>query len=217
VDSIFRPPPRVDSDSFLFFSSLRRDKLFQAYHAIVDPNHTLLTAAEYEYSWHVPIEVKYKRPEGRGVYAKEFIPKGTMLWESTTRNTATFHTSHEYRMFAEYLMNDPATRYLACDITSWIDAQPERQPHKEEFVICQTMDEGVLLNTVSGDAGDLINLVTENVTEETEGVLDYRANDCYGNDQYVASRDIQAGEQFRIDYGSGENVDIRVWWRALGM
>ena len=83
--------------NFPFLQLVIRDKLFQAYHATVDPNHTLLTAPEYSYSWFVPIEVKYKLPEGRGVYAKEFIPSGTLVWESTTRNTATFHTSHDYR------------------------------------------------------------------------------------------------------------------------
>jgi hypothetical protein len=191
--------------------------LFQAYHATVDPNHTLLTASEYEYSWYVPIEVKYKRPEGRGVYAKEFVPNGTLVWESTTRNTATFHTSHEYRMFAEYLINHPATRYLACDITDWIDAQRERRPHKDEFVICQTFDEAVLLNTVWGDEGESINLVPDKSSYDTKGVSDHHANDCYGNDHLVASRDIQAGEQFRIDYSSGQTGNIMEFWGALGM
>jgi hypothetical protein len=197
-----------------------RDKLFQAYHATVDPNHTLLTAIEYENSWHVPIEVKYKHPEGRGVYAKEFIPEGTLVWESTTRNTATFHTSHEYRMFAEYLINDPTTRYLGCDITHWIDAQREWYPNQDEFVICQTLDEGVLLNTVWDDPGESINLVPDESFKELEGeegMYDH-VNDCFGNDHYVASMDIQAGEQFRIDYGNGdENDDLSEWWRALGM
>jgi hypothetical protein len=190
--------------------------LFQAYHATVDPNHTLLTASEYENSWYIPIEVKYKRPEGRGVYAKEFIPKGTLVWESTTRNTATFHSSHDYRNFAEYLINDPATHYLACDIPHWIEVQRERHPHTDEFVICQTMDEAVLLNA-AWDDGESINLVPEGFIEETEKGLDHRANDCYGNDIYIASRDIQAGEQFRIDYGNGENVDFLKWWGVLGM
>jgi hypothetical protein len=211
VDSIFRRPIRVYSDSYLFFPLLCRDNLFQAYHATVDRNHTRLTAAEYEYSWYVPVEVKYKQPEGRGVYAKKFIPKGTMVWESTTRNTATFHSSHEYRIFAEYLMNDPATRNLACDVTMWIDVMQQWQTYSRyEFVICQSMDEGSLLNTVYDDAGDLINIVPEKASDE-EAMVDYRANDCYGNDQYVASRDIQAGEQFRIDYGGS------VGWEALGM
>jgi hypothetical protein len=210
VDSIFRRPFLVESDSYLFFILLYRDKLFQAYHAMVDPNHTRLTVAEFEYSWHVPIEVKYQQPEGRGVYAKEFIPKGTMVWESTTRNTATFYSSHEYRMFAEYLMNDLATRDLACDVTMWIDVIQWQINSRYQFVICQTMDEGSLLNTVYGDSGDLVNIVPEKATDE-EAFVDYRANDCYGNDQYVASRDIQAGEQFRIEYGGSEG------WEALGM
>jgi hypothetical protein len=203
--------------SLSLFLVLRRDKLFQAYHATVDPNHTLLTAAEYEYSWYVPIEVKYKRPEGRGVYAKEFIPNGTVVWESTTRNTATFHTSHDYRRFAEYLINHLATRDLACDITIWIDVQREWQSHnQDEFVICQTMDEAVLLNTAYSNRAKLINLASKESTEEMRKAAEYRAKDCYGNEYFVTSRDIQAGEQLRINYG-GETENIRNWWRALGI
>jgi hypothetical protein len=175
-----------------------------------------LTASEYEFSWYVPIEVKYKLPEGRGVYAKEFIPNGTLVWESTTRNTATFHTSHDYRNFAEYLMKDPTTRYLACDIHDWIEAQPELQPHNDEFVICQTFDEGVLLNTVLDDPGESINLVPV-FFEGVEEVSDFRANDCYGNDWLVATRDIQPGEQFRIDYSYGKGVNTSQWWGAFGI
>jgi hypothetical protein len=178
-----------------------------------------LTATAYEYSWYVPIEVKYHPHDGRGVYAKEFISKGTLVWESTTRNTATFHTSHEYRMFAEYLVNDPTSRYLGCDITHWIDVQRERQPHKDEFVICQTLDEAVLLNTARSK-GESINLVPDESFKGLEGGegVDDHVNDCYGNDHFVASRDIQAGEQFRISYGNvGESESNYYWWEALGM
>jgi hypothetical protein len=98
-------------------------------------------------------------------------------------------------MFAEYLMNDLATSDVACDLPIWIDIQRERQPHKDEFVICQTMDEAALLNKIYGDPGDLFNLVPEKVIDE-EAVVDYRTNDCNSNDRFMASRDIQAGEQF---------------------
>jgi hypothetical protein len=115
------------------------------------------------------------------------------------------------------LINDPTTSYLACDITIWVDAQRERQPHNDEFVICQTFDEGVLLNTIWNDPGESINLVPDASFVELDGVLDHHANDCYGNEHFVASRDIQAGEQFRISYDNSSGENTMKWWRALGM
>ncbi|KAG7373289.1 SET methyltransferase domain containing protein [Nitzschia inconspicua] len=171
--------------------------LYRAYHATVDPNNEFLTATEYQNSWKVPIEVKYRRPEGRGVYAKEFIPKGTLVWSSTSRNTATFESSHDRREFIKYLIEDPKTRYLACDAQMWFDVV--RSPDKT-FYICQTFDEAVLLNTVAGEkSNDQINIEPQSMSLSADNP-DYDENDCYGNDHYFTLRDIQAGEQFRIKY-----------------
>ncbi|KAG7340604.1 hypothetical protein IV203_024147 [Nitzschia inconspicua] len=171
--------------------------LYRAYHATVDPDNKFLTATEYQNSWKVPIEVKYRRPEGRGVYAKEFIPKGTLVWSSTSRNTAIFESSHDRREFIKYLIEDPKTRHLACDAQMWFDVI---RSSDKTFYICQTFDEAVLLNTVSGEKShDQINIEPQSMSLSTDNP-DYDENDCYGNDHYFTLRDIQAGEQFRIKY-----------------
>ncbi|KAG7373293.1 SET methyltransferase domain containing protein [Nitzschia inconspicua] len=188
--------------------------LYRAYHSTVDPNNEILTATEYQNSWKVPIEVKFQRPEGRGVYAKEFIPKGTLVWSSTTRNTATFLTSHDHREFIEYLIEDPKTRHLACDVRMWIDVMSSSKG--ETYYICETFDEAVLLNTVwDDDDSDLINIEPQPMNISADDP-DYDENDCYGNDHYFTVRDIQAGEQFRIDYGMGWDDD-KERWEALGL
>ncbi|KAG7340623.1 SET methyltransferase domain containing protein [Nitzschia inconspicua] len=188
--------------------------LYRAYHATVDPNNEFLTATEYQNSWKVPIEVKFQRPEGRGVYAKEFIPKGTLVWSSTSRNTATFLTSHDHREFIEYLIKDPKTRHLACDVQMWIDVMSSGKGGTN--YICETFDEAVLLNTAWDDNDShLINIEPQlmNISDDDP---DYDENDCYGNDHYFTVRDIQAGEQFRIDYGMGWDDD-KERWEALGL
>ncbi|KAG7343713.1 SET methyltransferase domain containing protein [Nitzschia inconspicua] len=172
--------------------------LFRAYHATVDPNMELMSATEYKNSWRVPIEVKFHRPEGRGVYAKEFIPKGTRVWSSTTRNTATFLSPQDRRKFIEYLMKDPKTRHLACDVRMWVDVL--RLQNTTNFVICETFDEAVLLNTVWDEETDGdVNIEPQSISLSADNP-DRDENDCFGNDHFVAIRDIQAGEQFRIDY-----------------
>lgn len=178
-----------------------------------------MTAAEYENSWKVPIEVRYNKPEGRGVYAKEFIPKGTLVWVSTSRNTATFTHTHEHRAFIQYLIDDPETRYLACDVRMWIDVM--LMENGINYAICQTFDEAVLLNTIwEGDddnagAGAAFNLEPEQIPEGVKDP-DEDDNDCYGNDHFYTTRDIEAGEQFRIDYGTGWD-DGGEGWVVMGL
>ncbi|KAG7373319.1 SET methyltransferase domain containing protein [Nitzschia inconspicua] len=171
--------------------------LYQAYHATVDPDNELLSATEYQNSWKVSIEVKFQRPEGRGVYAKEFIPKGTHVWSSTSRNTATFLSHHDRREFIKYLVKDPTTRTLACDVRSWVDFMLTSDG---TYLICETFDEAVLLNTVWDENSDGDVNIEPQFISLTEDNPDFDENDCYGNDHFFATRDIQAGEQFRIHY-----------------
>ncbi|KAG7340796.1 SET methyltransferase domain containing protein [Nitzschia inconspicua] len=174
--------------------------IYRAYHATVDPNNELVSATEYQNSWKVPIEVKFQLPEGRGVYAKEFIPKGTMVWSSTSRNTATFLSPQDRREFIKYLMKDPKTRHLACDVRNWVDVI--RPPGMKTFVVCETFDEAVLLNTAWGQNKKYqINLDSQSLSLSADNP-DFDEYDCYENEHYFAARDIQAGEQFRIKYGS---------------
>ncbi|KAG7340656.1 SET methyltransferase domain containing protein [Nitzschia inconspicua] len=170
--------------------------LYRAYHATVDPNSELMSATEYQNSWKVPIEVKFRLPEGRGVYAKEFIPKGTLVWSSTTRNTATFLSHHDRREFIKYLMKDPETRHLACDVRKWVDYI---RSSNGSYYICETFDEAVLLNNVRDESDGTINLEPQSISLSTDHP-DYDENDCYGNDHFFTIRDIQAGEQLRIEY-----------------
>ncbi|KAG7373318.1 hypothetical protein IV203_034042 [Nitzschia inconspicua] len=172
--------------------------LYRAYHATVDPDSELMSATQYQKSWKVPIEVKFQRPEGRGVYAKKFIPKGTLVWSSTSRNTATFLSHHDRRKFISYLTKDPETKHLVCDVRMWADVI--YLANTTNFVICETFDEAVLLNTIKDkkSEGD-VNLEPQSLSSSLDN-LDFDENDCYGNDHYFTLRDIQAGEQFRIVY-----------------
>ncbi|KAG7373290.1 hypothetical protein IV203_034014 [Nitzschia inconspicua] len=116
--------------------------------------------------------------------------------------------------FIEYLIKDPKTRHLACVVRMWIDVMSSDE--EGTTYICETFDEAVLLNTVWDDnESDLINIEPQpmNISDDDP---DYDENDCYGNDNYFTVRDIQAGEQFRIDYGMGW-ADDKERWEALGL
>jgi hypothetical protein len=172
------------------------NKYYIAYHATVDPGFRKLPFEEYQQNaWSVPIEVKFSPVNGRGVYAKERIPKDTLVWDSNS-NSAEFANSHEYRHFLEYLIADPNSLDAACGTETWYDviSKPDhlysQSKDKEEFVICQTFDEGALFNEDMTPEKSKINLNAKPT----------KAFNACGGYTYVASRDIQPGEELIINY-----------------
>ncbi|KAG7373480.1 hypothetical protein IV203_034204 [Nitzschia inconspicua] len=110
-----------------------------------------------------------------------------MVWSSTSRNTATFLSHHDHRGFIKYLMKDPKTRHLACDVRNWVDVI--RPPGMEKFVVCETFDEAVLLNNWDQNEEDEANLDTKSLSLSADNP-DFDSYDCYENEHYVATRDI---------------------------
>jgi hypothetical protein len=166
------------------------NKYYIAYHATVDPGFRKLPFEEYQQNaWSVPIEVKFSPVNGRGVYAKERIPKDTLVWDSNS-NSAEFANSHEYRRFLEYLIADPTSKDAACDTEKWYMVLPK--PDKKNFVICQTFDEGTFFNEDMTPAKSKVNLKPKGTK---------KAFNACGGHMYVTKRDIQSGEELIIAYG----------------
>jgi hypothetical protein len=140
--------------------------------------------------FHVPILFHIVDEDiGRGIFAKAFIPKGTLIWKSVY--AAEFQSAQEYRQFLSRL---PA--YLACEILQW--AYTTRNSDGKH-VICVDLDEGSLFNAALGDD----ELVVEDYNDEI-------AKGC--EEELHASRDILPGEELRVSYKG-----LELGWAPLGL
>jgi hypothetical protein len=161
------------------------NKLFRAYHATIDPNNpteipSIPTLGYREEAFPFPVDIKIDPHKGRGVYATTFIPKGATVWYSG-KNTAVFDNVSQFRRYLEYLLKNES-RDMVCDVMIWIDVV-QNSPAKDDFVLCETMDPGVLMNNASSKKKNLVEV-------EEEGAGEYG---CLGS-ILIATRDILPGE-----------------------
>ncbi len=138
--------------------------------------------------FYVPYMVDYSE-HGRGIFATEPISEGTLVWKSI--QTARFRTGKEYRTYLQQL-----TPALGCDVLSWAYTRLEQRT----YVACVDLDPGSFMNGC--DTEDDCNL----------DVSSPRHSGC--NLEFYAIRDIEEGEEFRIDYTFSERL---TGWMALGM
>uniref|UniRef100_A0A7R9ZPW9 SET domain-containing protein n=1 Tax=Craspedostauros australis TaxID=1486917 RepID=A0A7R9ZPW9_9STRA len=144
----------------------------------------------------VAIEIAPKM--GRGVFARQFIKKGTKVADD--RYTAVFRTGDQYR---DFLLNIPPQ--LACDVLVWAYAT------KNPSVGNCDLDENSLLNTAGRNAA-------VNVRERKFLSIDSKADsdDSDSDDvalELYATKDIQKGEQLIMNYG---DFDCLTCWDDIG-
>ena len=130
--------------------------------------------------FHVAHEAKYTISKGRGIFATQDIPRGTLVW--STRRTIFFSSGTSYRMFLIHV-----DRYFVCDFIEWSWVQTFQDGMSR---IAIALDDGSLCN----DASDTANIgCDEEVAKLYEG-------GCVHN--YIALRDIKSGEELQCDYSS---------------
>lgn len=164
----------------------------------------------------IPVEVRYKPGQGRGVHATTFVPEGTTVW--TPSHTATFVNERadahirfrmpSYRRFIRYLYDDYLSKKAefetahnwACDAVMWTWVQYLTVDKRGiPSVLCVAFDMGSLFNNAKDD-DDAENLDDENEAQmlvkkfkiQPFG-LPLTTNLCTLNGM-VASRDILPGE-----------------------
>ena len=143
----------------------------------------------------VKSEIRVAPFVGRGIYATEDIAKGTHIW--STANTAEFHSGNAYREYVIELAT--MDKEAACDAITWSYLVKKS---KDKFAICIDMDEGGLFN-------DIDEYIEENVAFVEE---DDHHHGCSGRSMH-AIRDIPAGEEFRVFYGTFVYEE----WNQLGV
>ena len=165
--------------------------------------------------FYVKIEPKQTKDHGRGVFANQYIPKGTLVWN--TQYTARFPNPHTYREFLLAVSPD-----LACEIMPWSYIQSlatfetlvveGSQEELKQQIISIDMDYGALINggleyvdddydwqesSHEDDDNDYANIGC------SQSVKDYDTgyNVC-AEENYYALRDIRKGEELFVHYRS---------------
>lgn len=148
--------------------------------------------------FYVPYEIIEHEDGGLGIIATKHIPRGTLVWKSI--QTARFRSGKDYRQFLRQL--PPA---LSCDVLNWAYTRWEH----DDMVACVDFDPGSLIKECNVD--------DEEDEEDHEHDCTLRVASPRGSGcslQFVAIRDIDAGEEFRMDYSFSE---MDPGWTMMGM
>lgn len=136
----------------------------------------------------VPVQVLKTEERGRGNYAMQAIPAGTLIW--TSKYTAQFTTAEQYRSFLQRL--PPA---LACDVLIWAYTR-WTTPSGTHAVACVDLDSGSFTNHADTDEQWNMNL-GKNDNDDAERKRFHNTGCKLG---FYAIRDIAKGEELAIDY-----------------
>ena len=142
----------------------------------------------------VQIEARQVQGKGRGVFAKEDIKRGQLVYSST--QTARFDNGPVYRKFLLSLEVG-----FACDVLQWAyvqnlnDSDDNSSKEGEDLWITVDLDEGSFINDGSWDDDDITGAPNIGLDDAYEEVVDNIESN------YFALRDVKAGEEVTCSYG----------------
>jgi len=206
-DSIEKPVPTLEE-----YMILRR-----TYEDVVGKEKSTISPVSEEHGFLIPYRAgQAEGTKGRGIFAVEFIPKGTPVLNF--RQEATFYDGKSVRQF---LSKIPST--LACDYLSW--SYTRWDYHYKGYTQTVDLDDSTLCN-------DSIQEDTQNIGCDVQASLWHEGGSSDENKEacekhYYAIQDIQPGEELLClystfvgdAYGSGEGTveDENVGATALGL
>lgn len=177
--------------------------LRETYVAVVGKEESRIasTTSSPRHGFGVSFEAKQAGEKGRGVFAKQDVAKGDLVW-SATRFTAVFKTADLYRTFLRSL-----PYYECCQAMGYTWPAKTKKEGKKPWIAVD-LDEGALMNSGSHGYGkkeykeDLSN--TKCVSETKE----HPKGACF------AMRDISSGEEFLCNYDGFSSAS---WFKDLGI
>lgn len=176
----------------------------EIYHQVVDRKRSSLPPRFEGTGFQVPFEIKYMPSIGRGVFAKEPIRRGQLIWKSV--NTAEFVRAQDYRDFLRKLPQN-----LACDVLIWAYVRMLSRKQQRTFKVCADLDEGSFVNHSNKPYKANMELGVGRLLRDDE---DFEIT-WYGCDlEFYANRDIQAGEEIRANY---DDFVERHGWKKMGL
>ena len=161
--------------------------------------------------FHVQGEARRTKDHGRGVFAIQNIPKGTLIWD--TKYTARFPDAKTYRQFLLSISPD-----LACEVMPWTYIQKSQPTNNQNndgselkqpsHVISLDTDYGALMNggIEMEDATSNDDYANIGCNKDTNGLC------VDGN--YYALRDIKPGEELFVNYHSFNVLDA---WKDVSL
>ena len=135
---------------------------------------------------------------GRGIFASEFVPEGTLIYDFG--QTAQFKDGQSYREFIMHIEND-----LACDVLQWayVFDLNEGKGDEPDLRINVDLDDGSFCNGGSSSEGNLGYLPVENETRPRKN----------GMRPLFATQDIKEGDEILCKYGEFSEGD----WVYFGL
>ena len=163
----------------------------------------------------VPVIVGDAGEKGRGVYAKEFIPKGTLVLDIYSDNVGIFKDAMQWREFTYSLgVKDAET---SCNFMEWCWVQYIEKEEGDEddmrhgWTVFLAFDESGLVNNAEWGE-ETANVRCGTPVKEDEGHDIWSA--CRYS--YHASKDIKAGEELLINYSEFEDAS-QIGWIGFGV
>ena len=155
------------------------------YHGMMQPTHaSAVRPLVNESSLQIPFDVDYSKGRGRGIFAREDIPKGTLIFTAKTGGHVHFTSGNDFRRYLYAVPRQWACEVLQC---SAVEYQGTKENPESNPVITVDLDYSCFVN----DANHL--------DEVNVGCIVSPSEDCIDND--YASRDIKAGEEIITNYG----------------
>ena len=163
----------------------------------------------------VPVLIGDAGIKGRGIYAKEDIPKGTLVLDMDSDNVGIFKDAMQWRQFTYSAGVENAE--LSCNFMEWCWLQNIEKEEDDAddirygWTVFIAFDESGLIN--NAEWGEEEPNIRCGTLLEEDGVTETWSNCRY---KYHALRDIQAGDEILINYSEFEDPS-QIGWDEFGV
>jgi hypothetical protein len=184
-----------------------RSKYRTEVHSVPIPDRSLATK-----SIRVPFVAGDAGSKGRGIYAAEFIRKGTLVQDTSTDNVGVFKDAETWRRYTYTLGEEDAE--AACNFMEWcwvqyIPKEADVEDIRQGWTVFIAFDESGLLNNAEWGV-ETANLRCGTPPSDEGG--EWGPCTYY----YYATRDIEAGEELLVNYSEFEDKS-QVGWVEFGV
>lgn len=146
----------------------------------------------------VPYSIRKAGEKGRGIFAEDTIPKGSMVYTARHGGHVRFRHGMDFKTFVVSVPGAMACEILQC---AAVQSLSEEQPTRPETsVITVDLDDTCYVNSADNDDDENDDENDEEGDKKDANVGCPKGNDFNCIDNGYALRDIEAGEEILCDY-----------------